>query len=138
VAGRSEVETESAQPGGNLDVGEVQGVHAGGVRRAKTIPYPKFKKIERSLCVFIRGHEAEAGVGMQQKDIVEWYLNQQEDIASIQELGAERRLVRQVIQRLLVTDNILVEVDVPEGAPLVAGVLPQDSRYISVRPHVEM
>ena len=108
-----------------------------GSRRLKTIPYPKFKKIEQSLIVFLRATEPSAGAGLQQKDVVEWYLNQQEDITNVDELASERRLVRQVIQRLLTTDKVLVEVGTPAEAAAQEGLKPHDLRYISVRPHVE-
>jgi len=128
--GRRRPPADSSDPGGEMAVD--------GARRVKTIPYPKYKKVERSLCVFIRGSEVAPGAGIQQKEIVEWYLNQQEEITSMDELAAERRLVRQVIQRLLTTDKVLVEVETPEGVELMPGLRPHDARYLSVRPHIEL
>ena len=70
---------------------------------------------------------------------VEWYLNQQEDITNLDDLAAERRLVRQIIQRLLTFDKILVHVEAPEeAAPAPEGLRPHDLRFLSVRPHVEL
>ena len=104
----------------------------------KTIPYPKYKKVERSLCVFIRSREEALGAGMQQRELVEWYLSQQEEIMSMEELADERRLVRQVIQRLLTTDKVLMEVQTPEGVEVPEGLRQHDARYLSVRPHIEL
>ena len=70
--------------------------------------------------------------------VVEWYLSQQEDITHVDDLAAERRLVRQIIQRLLTADRVLMEVDAPaEAAEATEGLRPHDARYISVRAHVE-
>ena len=46
--------------------------------------------------------------------------------------------VQQVIQRLLTTDKVLVDVGVPASAVHVQEIRSHDSRYISVRPHVEL
>ena len=48
-----------------------------GARRAETCSYQKFKKVERSLVVYIRAHETCAGEGILQNDVIEWYLNRQ-------------------------------------------------------------
>ena len=111
-----------------------------GARRIKTCTYQKYKKVERSLCVYIRGAEAEPGEGLRQADVVEWYLNQQEDIASVEDLASERRLVKQIIQRLATADKVLLPVPAPESAdaPESDGLRPHDARYLTVRPHVEL
>ena len=110
-----------------------------GARRIKTCTYQKYKKVERSLCVYIRGAESELGSGLRQADVVEWYLDQQEDIRSVEDLAAERRLVKQIIQRLATADKILLQVPTPEGAePADANMRPHDARYLTVRPHVEL
>lgn len=109
-----------------------------GARRVKTCTYQKYKKVERSLCVYIRGTESAPGAGLLQAAIVEWYLNQQEDITSVEDLAAERRLVKQIIQRLLTADKVLLQVAAPEGAAPDTALRPNDARYLSVRPHVEL
>ena len=109
-----------------------------GARRVKTCTYQKYKKVERSICVYIRGAESELGAGMLQADVVEWYLNQQEDIASVDDLAAERRLVKQIIQRLLTADKILLQVAPPYGSEPDETLRPHDARYLTVRPHVEL
>jgi len=116
-----------------------EGPRVDGTRRAKAVSYQKYKKVERSLCVYIRGSESEAGAGLMQKDVVEWYLGQQEDITHVDDLATERRLVRQIIQRLLTADRVLMEVESPaEAAETAEGLRPHDARYISVRAHVEL
>ena len=110
----------------------------GGTRRAKTVSYQKFKMVERSLCVYLRGAEPEPGAGLLQADVIEWYLTQQEDIASVEALAAERRLVKQIIQRLVTADKVLMAVAPPEGAEERTDLSKHDRRYLSVRPHVEL
>ena len=122
---------------------EESGAAAGdpdGTKRVKTCSYQKYKKVERSLCVYIRGAEGESGYGMRQHDVVEWYLSQQEDITNLDDLASERRLVRQIIQRLLTADKILELVETPpdeEESP-AEGLRPHDTRYLTVRAHVEL
>ena len=78
-------QAEEAEAGMGGEAGERGGGGEGGggtravdgAKRVKTIPYPKFKKIEQSLIVFLRANEPSPGVGLQQSDVVEWYLNQQ-------------------------------------------------------------
>ena len=76
--------------------------------------------MERSLCVYIRGGEAGPGAGMRQHEVVEWYLNQQEELDSLEALAEERRLVRRIIQRLIRIDGVLVVLNEPaEGEPKI-------------------
>ena len=136
--GDDEEEQQQQQPQPQQPQPQPQPAAVDGARRVKTIPYPKYKKVERSLCVFIRSREEALGAGMQQRELVEWYLSQQEEIMSMEELADERRLVRQVIQRLLTTDKVLMEVQTPEGVEVPEGLRQHDARYLSVRPHIEL
>ncbi|KAL3921140.1 MAG: hypothetical protein SGPRY_005003 [Prymnesium sp.] len=77
-----------------------------GAKKAETCTYQKFKKVERSLVVYIRSHEGETGAGLAQQDVIEWYLNQQEELDDLEALAAERKLVRRIIQRLIKTDKV--------------------------------
>jgi len=98
---------------------------ASGARKAGTCSYQKYKKVERSLMVYIRSHEGQAGEGLSQQDVVEWYLNQQEQLDNTGKLAAERKLVRRIIQRLIHTDKVLFVVQDTGGHSV-------DSRLISV------
>lgn len=130
---------DQAEADGSAGGGAGRSAEMEGVRRAKTVSYEKYKKVERSLCVYVRGGESEPGSGLRQHDIVEWYLNQQEDISNLEDLAEERRLVRQIIQRLLTADKILVQVETPEDADEpTEGLRAHDLRYLTVRPHVEL
>ena len=60
--------------------------------------------------MYIRGNESEPGAGLLQRDVVDWYLEQQEEISNLDDLAAERKLVRQIIQRLITPDKILEKV----------------------------
>jgi len=143
--GECEGESEGESAGGHDDVdqgGSGLGVAGapvvGGTRKANAISYAKYKKVERLLLLYIRGVEAEPGCGVLQNVIVEWYLEQHEDIGSVEELAVERRLVRQIIQRLLIQDKILEVVPPPTHTPQPPeGLRPHDARFLSVRSHVE-
>ncbi|KAL1495644.1 hypothetical protein AB1Y20_016511 [Prymnesium parvum] len=104
-----------------------------GAKKAETCTYQKFKKVERSLVVYIRAHEGEAGGGMAQLDVIDWYLNQQEELTDLEALAAERKLVRRIIQRLINIDKVLFVVS---EAPVEAGANRSDARYISVAPNI--
>ena len=57
----------SSDVGSRVAVGE----SSDGTRRARTCSYTKYKKVERSLCVYIRGSETVLGAGLRQQDVVE-------------------------------------------------------------------
>ena len=131
-------QAEEAEEQLRAERGEGGGSTLEGAKRVSACSYQKYQKVTRSLVIHIRSQEAEHGAGLQQGDVVEWYLNQQEDITSMEELAAERRLVRQIIARLLGIDNVLVEVEQeqPPGGAQDPSARRRDTRYISVRPHV--
>ena len=52
----------SSDVGSRVAVGE----SSDGTRRARTCSYTKYKKVERSLCVYIRGSETVLGAGLRQ------------------------------------------------------------------------
>jgi len=87
-----------------------------GTKRASTVSYEKYQKVTRSIVNYIRGHEGdgeEEAVGLRQGDVIEWYLNQQEELDTVEALAAERRMVRRIIQRLVRIDSALVVVSDP-------------------------
>jgi len=86
-----------------------------GVKKADTCSYQKFKKVERSLVLHIRSHEI-PGHGLAQRDVVEWYLNQQEELDNTNALAIERKLVHRIIQRLINIDKVLFAVPSPESS----------------------
>ena len=80
-------------------------------------------------------------MGLRQGDVIEWYLNQQEEIDTVEALAAERRLVRRIIQRLVRIDNVLVVVSEQsesqgggdESEAPEAGRARTDDRVLTVR-----
>ena len=99
-----------------------------GTQRVSSCSYEKYKKVERSIVLYLRSREEgesqegeeEGGGGLRQADVVEWYLNQQEELDSLEALAEERRLVRRIIQRLIRIDGVLVVLNEPaEGEPKI-------------------
>jgi hypothetical protein len=119
-----------------------------GAARASTVSYEKYQKVQRSLVAYLRGHEraeddAEEGqgvaAGMRQGDVINWYLNQQEEITSMEALVTERKLVKRIITRLIKVDQVLVvleqpaaDADAADGAADAA-----DERIIGVHPAID-
>ena len=105
-----------------------RGAGARGTQRVSSCSYEKYKKVERSIVLYLRSREEgesqegeeEGGGGLRQADVVEWYLNQQEELDSLEALAEERRLVRRIIQRLIRIDGVLVVLNEPaEGEPKI-------------------
>ena len=120
-----------------------------GTAKASTVSYEKYQKVQRSLVAYLRGHERAEGDetaegptlgGMRQGDVINWYLNQQEEITSMEALVAERKLVKRILTRLIRVDQVLVVLEQPaadavaEGAD-AADVL--DERIIGVHPAID-
>jgi hypothetical protein len=129
---------------GGAAAGEADGLPAadagaageGGVaepRKVKSISYDKYSKVSKSIVLYIRSQEesGEAGApggghGLRQGDVVEWYLNQQDELDSIEKLDEERRLVKRIIQRMMNVDNNLMLVAQSESGRV-------DDRVLTVR-----
>ncbi len=47
-------------------------------------------------------------------DLIDWYLEQREDIASEEQLLREHAVIRKVIHRLVTKDKILIRIDVEQ------------------------
>ena len=117
-----------------------------GTVKASTVSYEKYQKVQRSLVAYLRGHERAEGEeaangpalgGMRQGDVANWYLNQQEDITSMEALVAERKLVKRILTRLIRVDQVLVVLETPdpvEGADPADAV---DERIIGVHPAID-
>ena len=121
----------------------------GGTAKASTVSYDKYQKVQRSLVAYLRGHERAEGDeaaegatlgGMRQGDVINWYLNQQEEITSMEALVAERKLVKRILTRLIRVDQVLVVLEQPaadapaEGADAAD---PLDERIIGVHPAID-
>ena len=71
-------------------------------------------------------------MGLRQGDLIDWYLNQQEELDSLEALAAERTLVKRIIARLVNVDNLLFVVP-QAGDEQPSG----DERFLTVRPDYE-
>jgi len=112
------------------------------IKKASTTSYEKYQKVTKSIVLYIRAHESdEDRSGLRQGDVVEWYLNQQEELTTVEALAAERKLVKRIIARLINIDNTLAviedgdeegEGEGEEGQPKPKKSA--DDRIITVRP----
>jgi len=116
---------------------DVMGMAGDGVaaepRKVKSISYDKYSNVSKSIVLYIRSQEEDGetsapggGHGLRQGDVVEWYLNQQDELDSIEKLDEERRLVKRIIQRMIKVDNNLMLVKEPESGRV-------DDRVLTVR-----
>lgn len=76
------------------------------------ITFEKFARMQHALATRIRDNEEEAGEGIEHKELVQWYLEEQEDeLQSTEELQAEMKLVSKVLKRLVkVSPSVLLRV----------------------------
>ena len=120
-----------------------------GTAKASTVSYDKYQKVQRSLVAYLRGHERAEGDeaaegatlgGMRQGDVINWYLNQQEEITSMEALVAERKLVKRILTRLIRVDQVLVVLEQPAADAAAEGADaadPLDERIIGVHPAID-
>ena len=87
-----------------------QETSSSGVARRTKITYDKYMGILNELARRVNEDETSSGRGVEEKDLVMWYLEQHEaELSSEQELEQEKELVAKVIKRL-VKDNILMPI----------------------------
>ncbi|GBG27787.1 DNA replication licensing factor MCM6 [Hondaea fermentalgiana] len=87
-------------------------------RASRRMTYEEYMRIANMLATFLRNKEDAARaskaqvVAVRQREVVRFYLMQRNDITSEEQLVTERRLINQIIRRLIEKDNILMQVDV--------------------------
>ena len=82
---------------------------SGAAQRTK-ITYDKYMSMLNELARRVNEDETSSGRGVEEKDLVMWYLEQHEaELSSEQDLEREKELVAKVIKRL-VKDNILMPI----------------------------
>ena len=77
---------------------------------------------------------------LRQGDVINWYLNQQEEITSMEALVAERKLVKRILTRLIRVDQVLVVLEQPAADAAAEGADaadPLDERIIGVHPAID-
>jgi len=137
-----EAEAEAAREAADGQEGQEQPAEVEGAKKASTTSYEKYQKVTRSIVLYIRAHESdEDRSGLRQGDVVEWYLNQQEELTTVEALAAERKLVKRIIQRLLNIDNVIAVIADPDEEAEAEGEEGEtkqkksaDDRIITVRP----
>eukprot|EP00824_Muranothrix_gubernata_P004390 TRINITY_DN1556_c1_g1_i1.p1 TRINITY_DN1556_c1_g1~~TRINITY_DN1556_c1_g1_i1.p1 ORF type:complete len:831 (+),score=204.27 TRINITY_DN1556_c1_g1_i1:41-2494(+) len=97
------------------------------VKKVVHLAYETYKAMSNMLVHELRRTETADSSGMQQRRLVEWYLEQREEISSEVELAQEARLIRHVINRLIHRDGILIVLS--EDAEN------QDNRILAVHPN---
>eukprot|EP00037_Helgoeca_nana_P024226 m.256595 g.256595 ORF g.256595 m.256595 type:complete len:833 (-) comp26577_c0_seq1:55-2553(-) len=82
-------------------------------RKSVSISYEKYTAIATMLIHFLRSHEetaAEDDEGLSSEDVVTWYTNtKEESIETEAQLDEEIKLCRMVLNRMIHTDNVLLE-----------------------------
>ena len=135
--------------GGGGAAAAAAGSAPAGTAKASTVSYEKYQKVQRSLVAYLRGHERAEGDetaegptlgGMRQGDVINWYLNQQEEITSMEALVAERKLVKRILTRLIRVDQVLVVLEQPAADAVAEGTDAADvldERIIGVHPAID-
>eukprot|EP00164_Ancoracysta_twista_P014928 GFYU01024483.1.p1 GENE.GFYU01024483.1~~GFYU01024483.1.p1 ORF type:complete len:146 (-),score=64.08 GFYU01024483.1:257-670(-) len=108
-----------------------------GVKK-KTVPisYEKYRRISLMLVHHLRSSDDVEENGMQQKALVDWYLEQADSLDEFQseaELNRERKIVSNIIHRLVEKDQVLITLSQP--APAEDGTVDMDARVLSVHPN---
>jgi len=108
-------------------------------KRVSKVSYDKYRKVSRSVTLYITSHErADERAGIRLGDVIEWYLNEQEDLDSMEALEEERSLVRRIIERLIKTDHALVVLSDYAGDEADQSSRPKgDERIITVRDELD-
>ncbi|KAI9821659.1 MAG: MCM DNA helicase complex subunit mcm6 [Pycnora praestabilis] len=83
---------------------------AGGRREKTKITYDKYMTILNMLVRRVNEDEMTAGEGVEEEDLIVWYLEQKEDeLASQEDLETEKDLVKKVLRKM-VKDNIFMQI----------------------------
>ena len=129
---------EAQEGGGAADEKPAKKKRKKKMKKEKSqITFQKYEQVANSIARYLRDHEDGDEMGLPQSQVVAWYLDQQEDITSEEELIAERKLANRVIKRLVTRDNVLMVLPHPdddEGAE----ERDEESRIIAVHPNYEV
>ena len=99
------------EPNDHQDVTDPQPSTGDGVPRARIkVTYDKYMTILNELVRRVNEDEMQSGQGVEEQDLITWYLERHEqEIATEEDLEKERDLVKKVIKRM-VKDNVLMQV----------------------------
>ncbi|KAK7488184.1 hypothetical protein BaRGS_00020626 [Batillaria attramentaria] len=83
-------------------------------KRALKLSYEEYRQMGNLLVLHMRKQEEENGeegdAGLRKSDLIAWYLKEMEsEIESEQELLEKKTIIEKVIDRLIHTDNVLIE-----------------------------
>ncbi|XP_024542911.1 DNA replication licensing factor MCM6 isoform X1 [Selaginella moellendorffii] len=128
-------------------------------KKKMKVSYEQFQKITRALVLRLRQHEEslqeDVGLaGMKQKDLVQWYLNEQNAknvYSSVNELIEDIKRLRAVIQHLINREGVLIVIDdgteaveqalkaaEESGVPLERRPSAIEERVLAVNPNYEL
>lgn len=111
-------------------------------KRRMVITHDKYINLQTLLVLHLTEVERETGKGVDRDELIDWYLEQQEDnIRDIEELEYEKELITKVLKKL-VKDNYLIQImgDVQNSLPSLeeSGEQESDVRvYYMVHPSVD-
>jgi DNA replication licensing factor MCM6 len=94
-----------------------------------SISFEKYKRIANLIVMHLRRNEAVESSGMRQKDLVAWYLEQNEELNNEDDVKREAKIVRHVLQRLVSKDRVLLE---------LTSASSRDDRFLAVHPNYEL
>lgn len=127
----------------SLEEGGAGAVDGGSKRRKKQktqLPYHEYRAMTQFIAIHLRQQEETAGaefVGCKWGDIVAWYLHQyQRELTDEEEFESRRKVVSQVLRRMLKHEEAIVEV-VPPGADVSADT-PNEERMLKLHPSYEI
>eukprot|EP00003_Mantamonas_plastica_P003239 TRINITY_DN1258_c0_g1_i1.p2 TRINITY_DN1258_c0_g1~~TRINITY_DN1258_c0_g1_i1.p2 ORF type:complete len:236 (-),score=112.96 TRINITY_DN1258_c0_g1_i1:374-1081(-) len=90
------------------------GGSASGEGQRMPISFERYEQIAHAMILHLRSTPELEHNGMQQKELIEWFLEQEVDnerINSAEELKLQQRLVTAVVTRLVHTDHVLIQIE---------------------------
>lgn len=92
--------------------------------------FDQYQQVSTQLALHIMQEESARGAGVPQRQVIEWYLGEQQ-LGSEEELAAARARVQRVLRRLRLVDRVIV---LGSGAPFETPA-DEDDLVVTVHPH---
>ncbi|TKY72639.1 DNA replication licensing factor MCM6 [Spatholobus suberectus] len=98
-----------------------------------------FQRVTRALIMCLRQHEEGNGLaGMRQRDLIQWYVNQQNErnnYSNMEELAAEVSRIKAIIECLIRREGYLIVVDDGQAAAAEGAGSARNDRILVVAPN---
>jgi len=110
---------------GNIPSAKQEETH----KNAVSIGFEDYRRIAHQLASHLKklSDSSESDSGIKQKDLIDWYLNtQQDDMHSEEDLVKQYKMIRAIVNRLIQKDHILLVLD--------GDIENQDDRLLEVHP----